>query len=153
MINIRKAKKDKVEDLQELNNEVIIDNQKYDFDLDLGWAKSNQGNKYFIKLLNDPKICCLIAETNKIKVGYIVAAPKILAYHKSRLIEITNMGVRAKYRSMGIGTMLINECLKWAKLQGFQKAYVNSYLDNQMAIKFYKRSGFSEIDVSLEKNL
>ena len=47
MINIRKANKDEVKDLQSLNNEVFIDNNKYDNDLDMSWAKSEKGKIYF----------------------------------------------------------------------------------------------------------
>ena len=153
MINIRPVRKDEIEDLQDLNDEVFIDNQKYDSDLDMIWAKSDKGKDYFTKLLNNPDYCCLIAEEDGRKVGYVAAGPKNISYRKSKYIEVENMGVIPEYRSRGIGTMLMEECLKWAKSKGFQKAYVNSYFNNQKAIEFYKRNGFSEIDLSLEKNL
>lgn len=121
--------------------------------MDMKWAHSHIGKEYFTKLLNNPEACCLIAEENGKKIGYIAAIPKKITYRISKYVEIDNMGVIPKYRSKGIGTMLMNRCLEWAKAQGFQKAYVNSYFHNQMAIRFYKRNGFSEIDVSLEKNL
>lgn len=153
MVNIRFARKDEIEDLQNLNDEVFIDNHKYDSDLDMNWAKSEKGKKYFTELLNNPTSCCLIAEEHGQKVGYIAAALKPISYRKSKYIEIENMGVIPEYRSKGIGTKLIEECLKWAKSKGFQKAYVNSYFGNTRAILFYKRSGFSEIDISLEKSI
>ncbi|MDP3726826.1 MAG: GNAT family N-acetyltransferase [bacterium] len=153
MVHIRAARKDEVKDLQNLNNEVFIADQQYDPDLLMDWAQSNKGKEYFTQLLNDQNSCCLIAEDNGRKVGYIAAAPKDIRYRKSKYIEIEDMGVTPQYRSKGIGTMLIDECLKWAKSKGFQKAYVNSYFDNLKAIKFYKKNGFSEIDICLEKFL
>lgn len=153
MVHIRAARKDEAKDLQDLNDEVFIDNQKYDNDLNMNWAKSIKGKTYFTNLLNNPNACCLIAEDNGKKVGYIAAVPKDIRYRKSKYIEIEDMGVIPQYRSKGIGTMLIDKCLKWAKSKGFQKAYVNSYFDNLKAIKFYKRNGFSEIDICLEKFL
>lgn len=153
MINIRSARKDEVSDLQALNDEVFIDNQKYDDDLDMNWAKSDKGKSYFTQLLNNGKACCLIAEDEGKKVGYIAAAPKEISYRKSSYIEIENMGVIPEYRSQGIGHQLVRECLEWAKKRGFQKAYVNGYFANTQAIKFYKNNGFLETDISLEKNI
>jgi GNAT superfamily N-acetyltransferase len=43
--------------------------------------------------------------------------------------------------------------LEWAKLKGYQKMYVSAYFGNKDAIKFYKKNGFSEIDLGLEVDL
>lgn len=153
MIKIRTARKEEVKDLQNLNDEVFISDQQYDPDLFMDWAQSNKGKEYFTQLLNNQNSCCLIAEDNGRKVGYIAAVPKDISYRKSKYIEIENMGVTPQRRSKGIGSILIQECLKWAKSKGFQKVYVNAYFNNIKAIKFYKRNGFSEIDLCLEKLL
>lgn len=153
MIHIRQATKDEFQLLQKLNNEVFIDNQKYDSDLDMDWAQSDKGREYFTDVLNNPDNCCLIAEEDGREIGYIAAVPKVVSYRKSKYLEIENMVVVPEYRSKGIGTLLISECLKWAKVQGYQKAIVNAYFDNRMAIEFYKRNGFTEIDINLEKHL
>lgn len=135
MVNIRHANKNEVKILQELNDEVFIDNHKYDEDLDMNWAQSDKGRDYFTELLNNPDACCLIAEENGQAIGYITAGPKEVSYRKSKYLEIENMGVVPKYRSKGIGSMLMSECLKWGKAQGFQKAFVNAYFDNRMAVE------------------
>lgn len=153
MINIRLASKDEVPDLQILNNEVFIDNQKYDDDLDMQWAKSDKGKNYFTQLLNDSNVCCLIAEDDGRKVGYIAARQKDISYRKSKYLEIENMGVIPQYRSQGIGHQLVQKCFEWAKERGFQKTYVNAYFANIKAIKFYKNNGFIETDISLEKSI
>lgn len=153
MISVRQAGKEEISDLQNLNNEIFTDNQQYDPDLDMTWSQSDKGKQYFTKLLSAPLSCCLIAEEDNKKIGYIAARPKNVSYRNSTYFEIENIGVIPSHRSKGIGQMLIEECLKWAKTKGFQKAFVNSYFDNKKAIQFYKRNGFSEIDVSLEKNI
>lgn len=153
MINIRSARKDEVSDLQVLNDEVFIDNQQYDDDLDLSWAKSDKGEAYFTNLLKETEACCLIAEEDGKRVGYIAAASKKINYRKSKYIEIENMGVIPDYRSQGIGHQLVQKCLEWAKERGFQKVYVNAYFANNQAIKFYKDNGFLETDISLEKSI
>ena len=153
MIIIKQAKKKEVKELQKLNDEVFIDNQKYDPDLIIDWAKSDKGKAYFTNLLNNPTACCLVAEDNKKLVGYIAATPKDFGYRKNRYLEIENMGVIPGYRSKGIGSQLIQKCLEWTKDKGFKKAYVNYYFANSQALEFYKKNGFSEIDISLERNI
>lgn len=152
-MNIRKANENDINVLQNLNDEVFIDNSKYDTDLKKDWAQSDTGNKYFSSVVKNPDYICLLAEDNNKAIGYIAASPKKFGYRLSKYIEIENMGVMPNYRSKGIGTQLINECLKIAKERGFQKVYVNSYFDNEKTIKFYERKGFRKIDISLEKTI
>jgi len=153
-INIRPANIDEVKILQNLNDEVFIDNHKYDSDLKIDWAQSeNGGKKYFTELLNNPSSICLVAEVDKKIVGYIVASPKEISYRNSKYIEIENMGVIPEYRSSGVGHGLMEKCLQLAKERGFEKVYVNAYSQNTKAIDFYKRNGYTEIDTSLERKI
>lgn len=152
-INIRTANINDVETLQKLDNEVFIDNHKYDPDLEMSWALGNEGNKFFSEILTNNESLAFIAEVDGMAVGYIACSPKKISYRKSRYFEIDNMGVSPEYRSQGIGTMLINKVKEWAKEKGFQKLFVNSYFGNIKAIEFYKRQGFVEIDISLETAL
>jgi ribosomal protein S18 acetylase RimI-like enzyme len=153
VINIRQAQKDEVEKLQFLDDELFIHDQEFDPDLNMNWAKSEKGKAYFSKLLNNPESYCLIAENNDKAVGYLVASVKNVSYRKSRCAEIKNIEVSPDYRSQGIGSKLIQKCLEWAKTKGYQKVYVNAYFGNKEAIKFYKKNGFSEIDLGLEVDL
>lgn len=152
-MKIRSARKDEVKKLQKLNQEVFIDNQQYDSDLIMDWATSELGKQYFTDVLNDPKSCCFIAEDNCRIIGCICCRGRKINYRKSKYIEIDNMGVLPEYRSKGLGTKLIKKSLSWAKTKGYQKMFVNSYFHNIKAIAFYKRNGFSEIDLSLERNI
>ena len=146
-------RKDEVQKLQDLNDEVFVDNHKYDPDLKMDWAQSIAGKEYFTEALNNPNSICLIAEENGVPVGYIAAAPKEFGHRLSKYIEVENMGVSPNYRSKGIGSQLIEKVLEEAKKRGFQRAYVSSYSANLKAIKFYEEKGFSQIDVSLERDL
>ena len=110
-MNIRPGQAKEVLVFQQLNQAVFVDNYQYDDDLDLNWALSNKGKKYFAERLTNPKACCLLAEEHGKPIGYIVAAPKEVGYVKSRYFEIENMGVIPEYRSKGIGKQLMNQCL------------------------------------------
>lgn len=153
MIILREAQKNDLQKLQYLDDEVFIDNQTYDNDLDMNWAMSEKGKTYFSNLLKDPNSYCLLATDNEKAVGYIVCLPKDFGYRKSKCVEIGNMGVSPDYRSKGIGSMLIKKGIEWAKKKGYKKIYASSYSNNQKAILFYKKNGFSEIDLGLEQNL
>lgn len=139
--------------MQILDNELFIHDQEFDPDLDMTWAKGEAGKKNFSKFLNNPDSYCLIAEDNNKAIGYLAAFPKKVSYRKSRCAEIQNIEVSSAYRSKGIGSMLVQKCFEWAKIKGYQKVYVNAYFGNKQAIKFYKKNGFSEIDLGLEVNL
>lgn len=153
MIIIRAAHKNEVKKLQTLNQEVFISDQKYDPDLKMDWALSKEGKRYFTNLLNNPKACCLMAEVKKRAIGYIAARPRKFSYRLSHYLEIDNMGVVPAFRSQGIGSLLIDGCLQWARKQGFEKIYVVTYFKNRQAIKFYKKNSFAEIDLSFERKI
>ena len=153
MITIRTCRADEVEILQLLNDEVFIDNAKYDTDLDLTWAKGEKGKKYFMELLSNKQAFAIIAENESKSIGYLAASQKHIDYRNSKYLEIENMGVVPEYRSQGVGKMLMEECFKWAKEQGYKKVFVNTYIANEKALQFYKNNGFDVIDISLEKTL
>ena len=153
MIVYRKANADEWGKLQLLNEEVMVDNSKYDPDLKLDWAMSETGMQYFQKLVTDESKSCVVAEENGKLIGYVVSSEIEFDYRNGKHLEINNMGVSPRYRNKGVCTELINEVLEWAKANGFTKIYVNSYFKNEKAIAFYKQNGFSEIDVSLERGV
>jgi len=140
-----------VQALQDLNDEVFIDNSKYDDDLKLDWAQSEVGRKYFTGIVKNPENICLIARDGERPVGYVAAEPKNFGYRFSKCLEIDNMGVSPNYRSKGVGSELINRVIEIAKSRGYKRIYVNSYWKNEKAISFYEKNGFEKIDVSLEK--
>ena len=49
--------------------------------------------------------------------------------------------------------MNIKEFTKLAKERGYQKVYLNCYIRNSEALKFYKSRGYTKIDVCLEKTI
>lgn len=153
MISIRPARKDEIQKLQDLNDQVFVHNSEYDPDIKIDWAQSPVGKSYFTEVVNNPEEICLIAEENDIPVGYIAAGPKEFDYRNSKYIEIENMGVSPEHRSKGIGAQLIKKIIELAKEKGYQKVFVNSYSGNTKAVEFYERNGFNKIDISLEKSI
>lgn len=153
-MTIRKARKDEVRKLQELNDSVFEkDNLKYDADIKPGWGLSEDGKTYFTKLLRNTHGLCYVAEDNGTLVGYITAVPIKFKYRKSKYIEIENLGIAPEYRKQGIGHQLMVECHKWAKAKGYQKIFLKCFFKNEDALTFYKNYGFSGIYINLERDI
>ncbi len=152
-MNIRSVTSDDVQTLQNLNDEIFIDNAKYDKDIKIDWAQSELGKKYFTKVVNKSESICLIAEENGKPIGYINASPLEFDYRYKKYIEVNNMGVSPLHRSKGIGAKLMAKCLKIAKERGFNAVYVISYCGNVKAVAFYEKNGFKRIDLGLERDL
>lgn len=153
MIKIRKAKSGDWKILQKLNNQVFLADKDHDDDMDLSWPFSKKGIKYYKELANDKYGHCLIAFSGKEAVGYAALAKKDIGYRKSKYVEIENMGVDPKYRSQGIGTKLIKAACNWAKTIGATKLWVSAYPQNIKAVNFYKKNGFYETGVELDKKI
>jgi len=149
-ISIRKATKDDWQIVQKLNNEVFEDNAVYDDYLNLKYPFINSGVEHYKKVVAAQEYGTFIAFDDTLPVGHIVSGPKIVDYRNIKAAEIIEFGVSPKYRSMGVGKMLVDEVKKWAKSKRYQSLYVASYSRNNRAISFYQREGFSSIDIGLE---
>lgn len=150
---IRRATPRDWKTIQKLNTEVFKDNAQYDKYQDMTWSISSQGAVFYQRQLSDPHVVCMLAEMNAVPIGYLMAGKKIVEYRSHKTIEILHMGVIPEYRSKGIGKLLIAELKKWAKQKGYTSMFVNAYMKNKMAIRFYEKSGFTPIDISLEMHL
>ncbi len=82
-VTIRKTNPKDIKTLQDLNDDIFIDNCKYDSDLRMDWAQSEDGGKqYFSSLINNPEAIRLIAEADNKAIGYIAASPKAINYRR-----------------------------------------------------------------------
>lgn len=152
-IKIKTAKSDDWELIQKLNNQVFLIDKDHDDDLDLNWPFSEIGIKYYKRLANGEYGKCFIAYVDEVPAGYVALATKDFGYRKSKYIEIENIGVDPEYRSQGIGRLLMEEIVKWAKEKGAAKLYVSAYWKNTKAVNFYKKNGFYEVEVGLDKKI
>jgi len=153
MVTIRSATIDDLQALRSLNEQIFADNFKYDDDIILNFASTPKGKEYFKKAIKNKNGCLFIAEKNGQKIGYIDGGKKDISYRKSRYFEINDMGVIPEKRGQGIGKLLLQAATKWVKKNGYQRIYINCYAKNKKALSFYQRSGYSEIDICLEKKI
>lgn len=153
MIAIRHANKNDSERLQQLHKLIFSNDLQFDSDVNVEWVNSKDGKAYFDSLLNNQKSLCLVAEEKKKLIGYLAATSKSFEDRKSKYIEIQNLGIVSEYRLQGIGQQLIDQCFEWAKAKGYKKVWLRCYSKNTQALNFYKKNKFSEISVSLERDV
>lgn len=153
MITIKAGKTNEWRTYQQLCGQLVQDNSQYDKDVLVNWTQTPKGINFFKNFTKDKQNCLFFAYDGDKPVGYIACVHKEPIYRRSKYLEIDNMEVRPDYRSLGIGSRLIEKAIRWAKANGYQKMFVNSYIKNVKAVNFYKKNGFAEIDISLEKNV
>jgi ribosomal protein S18 acetylase RimI-like enzyme len=152
-IKILTAESEDWELIQKLNNQVFLHDQENDDDLDINWPFTSKGIEYYKKLADGKYGKCYIAYLEDKPVGYVALVIKDFGYRKSKYIEIENIGVDPEYRSQGIGKLLVEETIKWAKEQKATKLFVSAYWNNKKAINFYKKNGFYETGIELDRKL
>ena len=98
-----------------------------------------ENEKKWIQNLNDdPNSLLLIAEMNNSIIGFLFFIP-----NSKRKISHTGefgVSVHSKYQSLGIGQLLVEVLLKWARQNvQIEKVYLQVFATNQNAIKLYEK--------------
>lgn len=150
-MNIRKAEITDLEKITWLNTKIFIRNAEYDSDMVPRFAETEEGRKYFKDAIERSDGCFFVVEENREIIGYVNGGKMDLPYRKSKYFQIENLGVLPSNKRKGIGTALLNKITTWAKEQGYEKIYIESYAKNDEALAFYRKHGYEEIDISLEK--
>jgi ribosomal protein S18 acetylase RimI-like enzyme len=152
-IKIETARSEGWKTIQRLNNQVFQADKENDDDLDLNWSFSEKGISYYHKLANGEYGKCFIAYLDGKAVDYVALHLKDFGYRKSKYVEIENIGVDPAYRSLGIGKLLMDRTVEWAKEQQATKLYVVAFWNNKRTIKFYKQHGFYESGLEMDRKL
>ncbi|PIY80538.1 MAG: hypothetical protein COY80_02125 [Candidatus Pacebacteria bacterium CG_4_10_14_0_8_um_filter_42_14] len=153
MINIRQATIQDLEKILELNQRVMAKIPSFDEDLVPNFTLTPQGKNYFREDITRPEWCFLIAEEGGRIIGYTNGGLIDFLHRKSRYFEIQNLGVIPEMQRKGLGKQLLESITSWAKEHGYQKIYLNCYAANEEALSFYRKNGYQDIDVCLEKKI
>lgn len=79
----------------------------------------------------------LVAEKLHKVVGFIVGIKT-----SNGVARITMLSINKKYRKQGIGSALLTQFLKEMSLQNIRQVELEVRINNDAAIKFYKKHGF-----------
>lgn len=154
MVEIRKAIMEDLEDIRKLNQELFAyENENFDDTINIKWSLGEGHKKDYVNAIKNN--FCFVALVDGKIVGYIVGyIQKPETYRNiGKLAELDNMSILREYRSKGIGSKLVKEFKKWAKSNGVDRLRVTASVRNLKAIKFYRREGFGDYDLSLEQKI
>lgn len=152
-IIIKKATIENLNEIQELNNQLFeLEYNNFDSSLKVGWPFEKEGIEYFSDMLNNQVV--FIALVDNSVVGYLAGSINIeSSYVTKSLAELDNMFILENYRKYGIGTKLVNEFKKYCLNIGIQEMKVTASARNNNAIKFYKKNGFEDFEVTFKMTL
>jgi len=108
-------------------------------------------------ILEDPSSPVLVAEKDEKVIGYLFAQEKYVAPSpvraERRYLYIDDLCVDSCARRMGAARLLMAAAERLAKERGISSLELNVWGFNSGAIAFYKKEGFSEQRIILEKEL
>ena len=112
-------------------------------------VESVMPEEYYLELLEQDQSTVLIArEENKI-IGFAVisieTSPVFPSLVQRRFAYIHDFGVDQSEKRKGIGSLLFEACLKWAKEKKVDEVELNVWEFNEEAIAFYRKHSMKTI--------
>lgn len=118
----------------------------------MGWTFEEKGTNYFKDMIKNEIVYIALDKDNV--VGYLAGSINIQgSYVTKSLAEVDNMFVLEQYRKYGIGTKLINKFKEYCLQNKIEELKVTASANNQNAINFYKKNGFSEFETTLKQKV
>ncbi|MBN2100903.1 GNAT family N-acetyltransferase [Candidatus Dojkabacteria bacterium] len=153
-LTVEKAGRGNLEDILSLNSKLFEYESQYCDSYSMKWTNSRYGREYFINRLSGDSGVVLLARVGEVHVGYICGLKFFHPCRSSQIMaEVENMFVEKLYRRKGIGTALLNEFISYVKDIGVQRIKVGALVGNLAATSFYKKNGFNDHEIILEKEI
>jgi len=156
-VEIRKATPHDLKKIQAFSK-MLFEKESNEFDTTLNgdWSYGKEGEEYFLKRMNESKKGFVqVAEVEGEVVGYFCGGIVEPEYFRNVLIfaEGESALVLPEYRGKGIGTKFIHNFFEWCRERGVKRIrFVAAHL-NEKAMKLYRKLGFEDYVVILEKEL
>jgi ribosomal protein S18 acetylase RimI-like enzyme len=119
---------------------------------DLG-EQSPVDSDYVLNFLRTPGTGILVADLAGEVIGLISYTLRPSLYHGGDSCMIEELVVREDFRSAGIGGMLLDAIVSLAANRGCSEVSLSVMPFNTKAIEFYRRHGFVDEAILLEKHL
>jgi len=107
--------------------------------------------KILRKALRNPDYELVVAEMNGETAGFIDQWIIHDFAHGAKLSYIQNLYITAKHRRTGIGSRLLEEIIRSAENKGVLEIHVVTEFENKLAISLYRKHGFVEESLQLER--
>ena len=108
---------------------------------------------YVLSFLRTPGTGILVGDLAGEVIGLITCTLRPSLYHAGDSCMIEELVVREDFRSAGIGGMLLEAIVSLAADKGCPEVSLSVMSFNTKAIEFYRRHGFVDEAVLLEKHL
>lgn len=90
-------------------------------------------------VINDGNMCYVALDNDKI-IGYIIVVRENFIRTKHVAVVVT--GIVEEYCSKGIGYLLFQNIIEWAKISKVKRLELTVITENKRAINLYKKCGF-----------
>ena len=122
---------------------------EHDPTMDVQWPV-REGTGYYSGVLSDGACLLAVARDGDRVVGHLVG--KLLEPDSIRLQRIAvleSIRVDPACRNAGIGGLLVDHFLDWARQRQAQQASVTAFAANKAAQRFYDRYGFVPMSITM----
>jgi GNAT superfamily N-acetyltransferase len=115
---------------------------------------AQHGSEWFEALLGDPDRVGLFAEVDgDLGGGLMGSYPELTPFVRQREARLNSLWVLPAHRGLGVGGLLVEAFLDWARERGAAYAVVTAFAANPSAIRLYERHGFRSHTVTLRTPL
>lgn len=104
------------------------------------------------RMIDEPRSHILLAETNGQIVGLISFTTRQTLLHPAPSGLIDELIVSRQHRRKGLGRRLVTEAVEYCRKLGCVEVEVSTEKENRTARAFYRRCGFEEDAVLLERH-
>lgn len=156
MPTIRQAKLTDLTQISKLNLELFKVQHRFDPTANLSWTISPAGQKYFKKRISAKDSFVAVAEgKNGNLVGYIIGTiiKRPLWHINAKYAELESIFIKPSHQSAGLGAKLTSDFINWCRENKVDYVSVIPAAQNENAIKFYRKIGFSDYDLVMQLNL
>ena len=150
MTIVEPATHDDIDKLVELEAGLFReDGGRHDPLVDMAWP-DREGRNDFERLLANPSAIVFVARSGTTAVGHAVG---YVSESSPTRLPVTYGVLRSMYvdvgnRDAGVGGLLAEAFISWARARGCAEVHVDSYVANEGAQRFYERHGFEPHSVS-----
>ena len=117
------------------------------------WPQEH-GRASFEALVEDPDRVGVLAEVDgELAGGLMGSHPALTPFVRVREARLNSLWVLPEHRGLGLGGLLVEEFLAWARERGAPYAIVTAFAANPTAIALYERHGFGSHTVTLRTTL
>ena len=140
-INIRTAEPKEAQSLIDLKRSYIKNTTTIPMYLEEYPADLTKEKQLIVDYLESPNSILLVAEKDNELIGNI----DLTGNRRSKMNHtgVIGMGIKQEWRNQGLGKLLINATIEWAKdYSPIELIWLDVYASNELGLNLYKKTGF-----------